>query len=288
MWVAEATRHDEVAADAAVMLVGTTGLGLSRFDESERWARFAEAILKRMGPGHERLKGWLAHNRGTSRVIADELAAARTDLLAAIALKRKTDGGDSPDVAVSMNSLADLHERRGDYSAAVRSRDQARAIYERVYGPEHIFVARAGRQSLRVPEQPRPSCRSARVLPKRARDLGAGARTRSRLARLCVDRHRCRARRVAATGEALAPLRTSARHPQAWRVRQQTRAPRRGSRSRARCGRPAAIAPSARDAAETARSEYAKAPGTGGKLRDVDAWLVAHDARGAPVARRVH
>jgi hypothetical protein len=30
-----------------------------------------------------------------------------------------------------------------------------------------------------------------------------------------------------------------------------------------------------------------KAPGTGGKLRDVDAWLVAHDGRGAPVARRV-
>ena len=64
VWAAEATRHDEVAAEAAVTLVATAAYGLQRPEEGERWGRFAEAILKRMGPGHERLQGWLAHNRG--------------------------------------------------------------------------------------------------------------------------------------------------------------------------------------------------------------------------------
>ena len=142
VWAAEATRHDEAAAEAAVMLAGTTGLMLGRLDEAERWGRFAEAILKRMGPGHERLKGWLANNRGTSRIVAGQFTAAEQDMTAAIALKRKADGGDSPDVAQSMNSLAELHARRGDHAAAIELTDQARAIYERVYGPEHILVAR--------------------------------------------------------------------------------------------------------------------------------------------------
>ena len=285
VWVAEATRHDEVAADAAVMLVGTTGLGLSRFDESERWGRFAEAILKRMGPGHERLKGWLAHNRGTSRVIANELAAAERDLLAAIALKRKTDGGDSPDVAVSINSFADLHERRGDHAAAIDLCDQARAIYERVYGPEHIFVARqdANRceylNSLGRHAEALESCRNALAIWEPA--LGPDhawlgyALTAAGVALVGLQR----------PGEALAPLRRARDLRSRGEFDSSARAETWFALARA-LWEAGGNGAAARDAAETARREYAKAPGTAGKLRDVDAWLVAHDARGATVARR--
>jgi len=68
VWAAEATRHDEVAADAAINLVASVGYQLARPEEGERWGRFADAILKRMGPGHERLRAWLANNRGSSRL----------------------------------------------------------------------------------------------------------------------------------------------------------------------------------------------------------------------------
>ena len=64
LWAAEATRHDEVAAEASVMLVGVVGYLLRRPEEGERWGRHADAILARMGSGHDRLEGWLAQNRG--------------------------------------------------------------------------------------------------------------------------------------------------------------------------------------------------------------------------------
>ena len=70
LWVAEATRHDEVAAEASVMLIGSAGLLLSKPEEGERWGRLAEAILKRMGPGHERLAGLAgAQPRGVSGLL---------------------------------------------------------------------------------------------------------------------------------------------------------------------------------------------------------------------------
>ena len=42
----------------------------------------------------------------------------------------------------------------------------------------------------------------------------------------------------------------------------------------------------ARDAAETARSEYAKVAGTESKLSAIDAWLAAHAGRTTAAARR--
>ena len=139
LWVATEARYDEVAAQAAVMLVHCLGQVFDQPEEGERWARFAEAILKRMGPGHERLRAWLLNNRAPARAAMGHQAAAESDLRESIALKRKADGGDSADVAQSINSLAELHARRGDYAAAVDLSAQTRAIFDRIYGPDGIF-----------------------------------------------------------------------------------------------------------------------------------------------------
>ena len=63
-------------------------------------------------------------------------------MLTAIALKRKVDGGDSADVAESMNVLAELYARRGELEKAIDMTDQARAIYDREYGPDGIMSGR--------------------------------------------------------------------------------------------------------------------------------------------------
>ena len=71
-----------------------------------------------------------------------ELATAEPQLLEAIALKRKVDGGDSADVAESMNTLAELYARRGELAKAIDMTDQARAIYDREYGSDGIMSGR--------------------------------------------------------------------------------------------------------------------------------------------------
>jgi len=278
VWAAEATRHDEVAADAAINLVASVGYQLARPEEGERWGRFADAILKRMGPGHERLRAWLANNRGSSRLYSNQLAAAEPELRAAIELKRKVDRGDSPDVAESINTLGELHARRGDYAAAIEVTDQARAIYDRVYGPEGVMSGRGhinrceylnclGRHAEAL-----ESCQRALAVlePALGREhvwLGY-ALTGSGIALTGLERAR----------EALVPLRRALD----IRKRVEPIGLQRGetwfalARATWDAGEDRAAA---RAAAETARAEYAKAPGAEAKLRAVDAWLAAHGTR---------
>jgi len=278
VWTAEATRHDQVAAEAAVTLVSDIGYHLERPDEGERWGRLADAVLKRMGPGHERLQAWLAHNRGLLRLFAGKLTAAERDLQEAVALKRKVDGGDSPDVAQSINAIAELNARRGDLQAAVDLADQARVIFEQQYGAEHTTVGRQYSNrceylnSLGRHGEALDSCRKGLAIWEAAvgRDHVWLGYALTAMGNALIGLRRA--------GEALAPLRraldirkrlefSSAERGETWFAL--ARAQWDGGTDRA----------AARAAAETARSEYAKAPGAEAKQRAVDAWLAAHRGR---------
>ena len=285
LWAAEATRHDEVAAEASVMLAGIVGYSLERPEEGERWARLAEAILRRMGPGHERLQGWLAHDRGLTHMAAGQFPAAERDLQTAITLKRKADGGDSPDVARSLDALANLNARRGDFAAAVELVDQSRVIFEQDYGGEHILVGLAYSNrcdylnGLGRYQEALDSCRKAMAIW----GLGLGrdhvwlgyALTATGNALVGLRR----------ASEALAPLRraldirkrvefSSAERGETWFAL---------ARAQWDVGTDRAAA---RAAAETARSEYAKAPAAEAKQREVEAWLAAPSRRAAARAHR--
>ena len=63
------------------------------------------------------------------------------ELCMPVTLKRKVDGGDSIDVAQSINALAEIAERRGDLAAALALSEQALAIYERIHGPGSVLSA---------------------------------------------------------------------------------------------------------------------------------------------------
>jgi tetratricopeptide (TPR) repeat protein len=280
LWLAEAIRYDEVAAGAAVALVGSVGYMLGRPEEGERWGRFADAILKRMGAGHERLQAWLANNRAVLRVYAGDLVTAEPQLLKAIALKRKVDGGDSADVAESMNTLAELYARRGELVKAIDMTDQARAIYDREYGSDGImsgrgynnrceYLSTVGRYGEAL-----DSCQKALAIWEA--ELGTDhvwlgyALTGIGVALTGLQRPR----------EAVAPLRRALD----IRKRRDALAAARGetwfalARAEWDAGEDRAAA---RAAAATARSEYTASPGTEAKVRAVDAWLAAHGGKRA-------
>jgi eukaryotic-like serine/threonine-protein kinase len=141
LWAAEASRHDEVAAEAAIQLAGITAWEMNRLDDGERWAHLADAILRRMGTGHARLEGWLAHNSGLARQRAGDFQGAEAELRRAVALRQSAEGGGDAEIATSLNSLAEVLGLRGKFAAAIETADLARAKYDRVYGPGSAISA---------------------------------------------------------------------------------------------------------------------------------------------------
>jgi hypothetical protein len=57
-FTAEASHDDLTAAKAATTLIYVVGVTMGGFRDSERWARLADAILDRLGPGHSRTRSW--------------------------------------------------------------------------------------------------------------------------------------------------------------------------------------------------------------------------------------
>jgi serine/threonine protein kinase/tetratricopeptide (TPR) repeat protein len=140
VWTAELSRHDEVAAKAAIQLIYTAGDAQLRFDAGEIWSRYADTILRRVG-GHEYLWGWLFNNRGAMRHRQGQITDAVEDARRAVAVKEKVLGPDSADTAGSLSNLAMLLEEMGDGATAVHTLQRAIKASEEGLGPEHPRTA---------------------------------------------------------------------------------------------------------------------------------------------------
>jgi tetratricopeptide (TPR) repeat protein len=137
VWAAEASRDDEVGATAATQLVGITA---ARGVDSRRWVRFASAILKRMGPGHGRIEGWLAHNEANAALEMGDPTRARTLYERAIALKTAAEGPEHPDVAITLNSLGNALHELGAHEDGLAAIRRAAVIFAHAYGPGNRWV----------------------------------------------------------------------------------------------------------------------------------------------------
>ena len=65
----------------------------------------------------------------------------------ALAIREKALGPDHPDVARSLNNLAELYENQGRYAEAEPLYKRALAIREKALGPDHPDVATVAEQS---------------------------------------------------------------------------------------------------------------------------------------------
>jgi serine/threonine protein kinase/tetratricopeptide (TPR) repeat protein len=140
---AEASRHDEIAIEASVVL---GGLGADRrvldARTSWHWVRLGEAILRRF-PGHPLLEAWTAVSRAIVLRVEERFQEALDEERRALALKQSLRGDDSLDVATStINVALDLHELGRDREAEPLVR-QAVNAETRLLGPRNAGVALA-------------------------------------------------------------------------------------------------------------------------------------------------
>jgi tetratricopeptide (TPR) repeat protein/predicted Ser/Thr protein kinase len=140
VWLALASNRDEVAARAAIVLAG-----FKAFDrpghEGERWAKLANALLDRLGDGHERLRSWLLTDRGVALQESNHLPESLRLLTETIALKRRLLPTDGPDLARTLICRAETFHKLGDDTRAIADVEEARDLLGASYGPNSVLVA---------------------------------------------------------------------------------------------------------------------------------------------------
>ena len=134
VWVALAAHRDDVAAESAANCMSTTGYYLGRREEGERWEKVADALLRRLGAGHDRTAAWFYQDRANIRQRAGNYQAALSDYERALALKQRALAPDHPDIALSLLSMASAYNELGDHAAALTAADKAVDIFRNAYG----------------------------------------------------------------------------------------------------------------------------------------------------------
>jgi tetratricopeptide (TPR) repeat protein len=109
----------------------------------ERWATLADAVLDRLGPGHDVWRSWVLQNRAVIRMQANDLDGALDLIRQTLALKRRAFGDDSAEVAVSLSTQADVMSRRGDPAAALAIIQQVKDKVIKAYGASNPSLATA-------------------------------------------------------------------------------------------------------------------------------------------------
>jgi serine/threonine protein kinase/tetratricopeptide (TPR) repeat protein len=141
VWLAEASRHDEVAAEAAVGLISVVGYRASRTSEAERWGRFSEAVLSRMGAGHEVLRAWRLNNLAMLYASLGRPGEALEAFEQAVAIKARALGPVHVDVAISEANAAFALFTLGRTDEALRRNQRALEVFAQTIGLEHPRAA---------------------------------------------------------------------------------------------------------------------------------------------------
>jgi serine/threonine protein kinase/tetratricopeptide (TPR) repeat protein len=137
---AEALHHDEVAAEAAVLLVQVVGFRRSRFEEAHRLARHAEAILAR-GGAPELLGARLDSYVGGVLRAERKLDEAETRLRSAVTRFARLHGEDSAEVARARLNLGNVLATKGDLAGAMGEFQTAMRVGAAALGERHPLVA---------------------------------------------------------------------------------------------------------------------------------------------------
>ena len=137
VWQAEASRYDELKAEAATYLV-FTGCQIHRIDEAEDWAREAEAILKRIG-GHDQTRAWLEMHVAEVRRQQGRGDEAIAHLFTALDFNVRA-GASRGQQARVRNNIANTLNDMGRANEAIVYADRAIADLSQELGAEHPLV----------------------------------------------------------------------------------------------------------------------------------------------------
>ena len=137
---ADASRHDEVRAESAVMLIYIVGFQQRRFQAGRSWAETADSVLRRLG-GHDLLRAWLLNDVGAVHFAEGQKEEAVRAMQQSIGLKEVALGRDHPDVGVSEGNVAIFLAELGRHKEALSHIERSLALLEHGLGAAHPDLA---------------------------------------------------------------------------------------------------------------------------------------------------
>jgi len=138
--IAEAASDHEVAARAWIDLAYFVGYEQARYDQGQRWLRYAAVAIERTG-GNEELEAERVERLGLLQWAGGKNAEALGTLEQARVLFEKRLGPSHIAVAKTLDAIALVDFELGKYDVASDLQARAIAIDEQTYGPQHPVVA---------------------------------------------------------------------------------------------------------------------------------------------------
>jgi tetratricopeptide (TPR) repeat protein len=138
--VADASRHDEVRAETATHMIFLLGYQKGQFAEAHRWAKQANAVLKRLG-GHDLLQAWLKNDLACVYALEGDEEAGVEAAKEGLAIKERVLGRDHPDVGISEGNVGLVLQGMGSNDEALAHFDRAIHILENGLGSGHPELA---------------------------------------------------------------------------------------------------------------------------------------------------
>ena len=276
-----ASRQDETAATATIILANLLGGDAKQTEEGRTWLNTGKAMLARIGD-HPLLTTWLLGAEGALLNSEGDYVSAVRVLTAARDAKIKLLGPEHPDVGMSELGLGFALQVAGRYEEALTIDASAVERLTRTLGPDHPWVARALNNEAEVLNLLRRHA-EARAAFLRCLDIwnksGADALEVS---------YGLTGLGIALIGEgrradAIAPLEQALTKRTATQAPADLLAETRFALARALWMRPATRG-RALVLARAARADYAKVKTGAATVATIDAWLAAPDARPSAVA----
>ena len=139
-WAAEASGDDELAVQTKSHLTFVVGFRQGRTEEGHRWARWASALLERVGD-HGLLTAHHLNNLGAVYFTEGKYAEAVDHFRRSAELKEQLLGPESHDFAISLGNLGLAYTRLGKHQKALECFHRAIAIDEKALGAHHPTLA---------------------------------------------------------------------------------------------------------------------------------------------------
>ncbi|HVV49299.1 MAG TPA: protein kinase [Polyangia bacterium] len=132
VWLALSAHRDDLAAEAAAQMV-SMGLYIG-LAEAQSWEPLTRALIRRLGPGHERIAAWFHQNRAVELGRSGNFTEAVPELSLALSLKRKALPPNHPDIGISLFEISAFHSYLGEGREALSFAQEAFDIFRTAYG----------------------------------------------------------------------------------------------------------------------------------------------------------
>jgi tetratricopeptide (TPR) repeat protein len=137
---AEGARQDELAADGWIRLLWVAGVELEDTEQGDIWVGFARAALRRLGDDPLR-EAELVHNLGGLYYRRGRWHEALEHYQRALEVQREQLGEAAPDVARTLNHIANVLLMSGEPRRSLRYSLRSLELRRELLGPQHPLVA---------------------------------------------------------------------------------------------------------------------------------------------------